>query len=76
MRSDKEIIEDLQSRVLAYEPLFQSLFYSLPQEIKGHAIKIIEQNFSAFDGGTTNEESLKKLKAAKVIASRVSGAKL
>lgn len=76
MRSDKEIIEDLQARVLAYETLFQSLFYSLPEEIKGQAIKTIEQNFSAFDGGTTNEESLKKLQVAKIIASRVSGAKL
>ncbi|MEG5337491.1 hypothetical protein [Enterobacter ludwigii] len=76
MKSVEEVINDLQSRVLAYEVMFQSIFYALPDDIKEKVVSTIEDNFKAFDSGTQSDSGKAKLAAAKVIASRTSGAKL
>ena len=76
MKSAEDVINELQSRVVAYEVMFQSLFSALPDEIRKQAVSNIEQNFKAFDSGTTSEDGKAKLAAAKVIASRTTGAQL
>lgn len=76
MKAVNEVIDDLQARALSNEILFQSIIYALPDDVKAKVVSVIEQNFSAFDSGTTDEEARKKLAAAKIFASRVSGAKL
>jgi hypothetical protein len=76
MKSVEDVINELQSRVLAYEVMFQSIFYSLPDDIKEKAVSTIEDNFKAFDSGTQSETGKAKLAAAKIIASRTSGAKI
>lgn len=76
MKSVNEVIDDMQSRGLANEIIFQSLFSALPEELKAKVLANIEQNFAAFDGGTVDENAKKKLAAAKIFAKRVSGANI
>lgn len=76
MKPVEEVIDDLQSRVLAYEVMFQSLFSALPDEIRKQAVANIEQSFKAFDSGTESDDGRAKLAVAKVIASRTTGAQL
>lgn len=76
MKSDKEVINNLQSRLLAYDVMFQSIYSSLPDEVKAQAIANVEENFKSLDSGTHSEDIKATLATAKVIASRVTGAKL
>ncbi|ELY2669075.1 hypothetical protein ACOZZ4_004348 [Cronobacter dublinensis] len=76
MKSVIEVIDDLQARALSNEILFQSIIHALPDDVKASVLSVIEQNFAAFDSGTVDYETKSKLAAAKIYASRVSGAKL
>lgn len=76
MNSVEEVINDLQSRALAYEVMFQSIYSALPDDVKAQAITNIEENFKAFDSGTQSDSARAKLAVAKVIAARTTGAKL
>lgn len=74
MSSAHDSSEDIKARLLAYEVMFQSIFYSLDEKTKAKAITTIEDNFSAFDKNPSNSKT--SLEKAKVIAARTSGAKL
>lgn len=76
MNPVQQIIDDLQSRVLAYEVMFQSIYSALPSDVRDAAIKNIEDNFAALSKGTASESAKGKLEVAKVVASRSTGAKL
>ncbi|QHJ79309.1 MAG: hypothetical protein [Bacteriophage sp.] len=74
MSSENDNSEDIKARNLAYEVMFQSIFYSLDVETKAKAVKTIEDNFAGFEKNPSNSKTL--LEKAKVIAARTSGAKL
>lgn len=76
MKSVEEAIDDLQSRVLAYEIIFQSICSELPQLFIDKAKENIQLNFKAFESGTHSEAGKAKLEAAKAVASRIIGSKL
>ena len=76
MKSVIEFLDDLQARALANEVLFQSIISALPESAKADVIKNIEDNFSAMDKGTLDENATRKLISAKQYAARVSGAKI
>ena len=76
MNTDRNYNDVIKARFLAYEVLFQSLIHELDENTKQKVKKTIEDNFSAFEKGTTDESAKIYLHDAKLIAARISGAKL
>jgi hypothetical protein len=74
MKTANQAIEELQCRIFAYEVMFQSIFSELPDEVKSRAKENIRANFKAFIEGTNDVLAREKVEAAKIIASRITGA--
>lgn len=72
-KSVEDMLNEIQVRALATDTLFQSLFAALEPQQKQAVIDNVRHNFDAFEKGTHDELTKKKLAAARIVATRVLG---